>query len=73
MKAFPRQSIYYADTKTLDKQDGMELRDYFAAAALTGICAHLGGAEKRGNETSQEAHARWAFLAADAMLKARHS
>lgn len=41
MKAFPRQPIYYAETKTVDKQDGMDLRDYFAAKAMQGFIAAL--------------------------------
>lgn len=46
---------------------GMTLRDYFAAAALTGIAAgHLA----MRNE-SNEALAAFAFRAADAMLAAR--
>jgi hypothetical protein len=48
-------------------QGGMTLRDYFAAAALTGIAA---GHMAMRNE-SNEALAAFAFGAADAMLAAR--
>jgi hypothetical protein len=44
---------------------GMSLRDYFAAAALQGICAYPQGRE------GYEEMARWAYQAADAMLEAR--
>jgi hypothetical protein len=53
---------------------GMTLRDYFAAAALTGICAHATaikqGMEQTGDEAPQFA-ADSAYEVADAMLAAR--
>jgi len=53
---------------------GMTLRDYFAAAALTGICAHptaiKQGMEQTGDEAPQFA-ADSAYEVADAMLAAR--
>jgi hypothetical protein len=52
------------------EQHGMSLRDYFAAAALTGLLA-----DSRGASVSGEALAvklgEAAYLAADAMLKER--
>ena len=48
-----------------------ELRDKFAAFALAGISAHISGATKNTSETASEAHARWAYATADAMMKAR--
>ena len=45
---------------------GMNLRDYFAAAALQGILANGGGA-------SWDDDATHAYLCADAMLKAREA
>jgi hypothetical protein len=45
---------------------GMTLRDYFAAAALTGIEANLGG-----NTYGAAEKARLAYKHADAMLQAR--
>ena len=53
----------------------MTLRDYFAAAALTGICAHptaiKQGMEQTGDEAPQFA-ADSAYEVADAMLAARN-
>ena len=45
---------------------GINLRDYFAAAALQGFCAH-----PHRPEGSYEQAADWAYQAADAMLAAR--
>ena len=70
MKAFPRQPIYYAETKTVDKQDGMDLRDYFAAAALQGLLANPKLHEeimKMGQSWVPDSAYGWA----DAMMKAR--
>ncbi len=44
-------------------QEGMTLRDYFAAAALTGMLSHLQAIPQKCIEA--------AFEIADAMLKAR--
>ena len=57
--AFPRSATGHCHS-----QEGMTLRDYFAAAALQGILADGGGA-------SWDDDAKNAFRAADAMLKAR--
>lgn len=65
MKAFPRQPIYYAQTQTVDKQDGMDLRDYFAAKAMqamVGISC---------NSAEFEEDAIQAYALADEMMKAR--
>ena len=43
--------------------DGMSLRDYFAAAALTGILAHVNGFEPGSGTVS-----RLAYAYADAMI-----
>lgn len=67
MKAFSRQPIYYAETKTVDKQDGMDLRDYFAAKAMQGNIA----ASESGGYIDLKIAARWAYEMADAMMKAR--
>ena len=45
---------------------GMTLRDYFAAAALQGIVAYVGG-------KNWDDDAKNAFKAADAMIKAREA
>jgi hypothetical protein len=66
MKAFSRQPIYYAETQTLDRQDGMDLRDYFAAKAMTG---GMWVATTEGNTYDRDA--RECYKIADAMMKAR--
>lgn len=50
---------------------GMTLRDYFAAKALQGLCAHISGPKEKGRESPAQAHARAAYEYADAMLNAR--
>ena len=50
-------------------QDGMTLRDYFAAAALQGLLAHIIGVENANGRTSKYAERAYAY--ADAMLAAR--
>ena len=65
--AFARAAI---PTNWSDKQNGMSLRDYFAAAALTGIIASYGNTE---NIASVESSAKEAFARADAMLAARNN
>ena len=50
----------------VNDQEGMTLRDYFAAKAMTGICA----SSPTDNFTDQRI-AREAYNLADAMLKAR--
>jgi hypothetical protein len=61
-----------ADNGHSTNQDGMTLRDYFAAKAMQGFCATLTGA-------SNSATPKWSVLAsdaytmADAMLKAREA
>jgi glycerol-3-phosphate dehydrogenase len=49
-------------------EQGMTLRDYFAAKALQGMLAENGG-----GATDNEQLAEWAYHLADAMLKARES
>lgn len=72
--AFPRtgfgfygdsHSSKYADTSP---QDGMTLRDYFAAAALPPILLGKYGEQAQSNDDSAAA---WAYALADAMLRAR--
>jgi hypothetical protein len=48
----------------IQHNDGMTLRDFFAAAALQGLMADGGG-------TSWDDDAKAAYRAADAMIKAR--
>ena len=50
--------------------DGMALRDYFAAAALQGICANP---RDDYAEATRESKAQESYRQADAMLKAREA
>ena len=51
---------------------GMSLRDYFAAAALTGMLADSGRTERfRDTHNMDEINASWAYELADAMLAER--
>ncbi len=60
---------------------GLSIRDYFAAAALTGICAALGQEESDGSTKMPRVKSRFVFHGAatdayeiaDAMLKQRES
>lgn len=47
--------------------DALQRREY-AKAALTGIAAHVIGPTEKPGESGPQAHARWAFDVADAML-----
>ena len=51
--------------------NGMTLRDYFAAKALSGVAAHIKGPIEKPGETGAQAHARWSYQVADAMLAER--
>lgn len=53
------------DPTSSDPQEGMSLRDYFAAKAMNGILA--------GDDTMDDASklARWAYEIADAMIAHR--
>ncbi len=60
------------------EQDGMTLRDYFAAAALQGLCANPGAAYQANSvngwgivNCTVNSVANEAYELADAMLKAR--
>jgi hypothetical protein len=48
------------------QNDGMTLRDYFAAKAMASVIA-------RGDDTNRPGMAEWAYAMADAMLKAREA
>jgi hypothetical protein len=65
--AFPTKS-YDVARQTWDIEEGMTLRDYFAAKAMQGIVANPNA---RG--LTYEAVSMRAFAQADAMLKAREA
>ena len=65
--AFARDSHMDKQIGLYVQQQGMSLRDYFAAAALQGLLANDGGG------SSWENDAQAAYKAADAMLKAREA
>ena len=64
MKAFPSVIQYFPNDLNADEEKGMTLRDYFAAKAMQGM---LTASE---NYTNDEL-AGFAYIVADAMLKAR--
>jgi len=51
----------------LDHNDGMTIRDYFAAKSMQGIIAHFGFKY----ENLSDGHSQKAYQVADAMLKQR--
>jgi len=59
MKAFPKSNHQF-----FDAQEGMDLRDYFAAKAMQAI-------QQTSKNTMYEDIARLAYVMADAMMKAR--
>jgi hypothetical protein len=59
MKAFPNTASYPL------REDGMDLRDYFAAKALTGLLTEA------SVDYKDDAIAELAYNLADAMMKAR--
>lgn len=68
--AFPKQPIYQmpGGVEMMYEQPGMSLRDYFAAAALQGMCANTG---TYGINNGPEQIATRAYECADAILRAR--
>ena len=67
--AFPRpvsMSTYWDHPREIPEQEGMTLRDYFAAAALTGWLSD-------GHVNTPSVDAARAYEYADAMLKAREA
>ena len=68
MKAFPSKKMVDGpnDMLVVRDEEGMDLRDYFAAAALTGLAASAKG------QVESDVYAKGAYLIADAMLKERN-
>lgn len=66
--AFPRPAVLDSLGGVFDSaEDGMTLRDYFAAKAMQGFCAH----PSAGIEWSSLEIARAAYAQADAMIIAQ--
>jgi len=76
--AFPSGTVTYStdgyacvsERKVNPVNSGMSLRDYFAAKAMQGYCANPQD-EAWGVDPYEVA--RWAYINADAMLKARET
>jgi hypothetical protein len=68
--AFPGKYEYVYDDLLLDHHSsGMSLREYFAAAALQGLLAHIIGVQNANGSALK--YAERAYEYADAMLAAR--
>lgn len=68
------------DIEWFHEQDGLSIRDYFAAHVIAGLVANSNSAviaatgneaAERGEKTTMETYAREAYEYADAMLKER--
>lgn len=69
MKAFP-----VSDQHNSNINEGMDLRDYFAAKAMSSIYARLGGSPIATNhDSSLDMVAIASYEIADAMMKAREA
>ena len=69
--AFPRPAVFtQTHGLTSVEQDGMTLRDYFAAKAMQSLISSC-DVSKQGYSTELDRRAVQAYLTADAMLKAR--
>jgi hypothetical protein len=72
--AFPTPPVYCAETgcgQADAGQGGMSMRDYFAAAALTGFLAAGRGPNGYGDIADSNNAADYAYEQADAMLRRR--
>lgn len=68
--AFPRPAGDYTGTRHGNAaQEGMTLRDYFAAKAMQAAATNPAGADG----FTFEQRAAWAYMQADAMLRAREA
>ena len=68
MKAFPSTGFRYFKDGVATAQDGMELRDYFAAQAMQGLIAHFDFGRFRDDPKRV---ALWAYETADHMMEVR--
>lgn len=66
--AFPRPDFHSDTHYTSPAQEGMSLRDYFAAKALAGFAANP---DQQCCTATPEQMAGWCYKWSDAMLKAR--
>ncbi|WP_070105586.1 hypothetical protein [Burkholderia plantarii] len=72
--AFPSTLQYFPEDTNYINEQGLSLRDYFAAKAMGAFCEGAEGLGAVPDEKVLEAFdavARFAYIAADAMLKAR--
>ncbi len=69
--AFPGQALGSDGRPMSEHWNGLSLRDYFAAAALTGMLDFTGVASYEMDRTYADVAARTAYTLADAMLEAR--
>lgn len=69
--AFPSGSMSIGDGDVVAYVSGMSIRDWFAGQTMRSL---LGGAVQMNiNDHQASEYARFAFMVADAMLKARES
>lgn len=68
MKAFPNEALEFRSD--LGDRNGMDLRDYFAAKAMQGLCADRHHSDTQGYPPNIAAIA---YEVADAMMKAREA
>jgi hypothetical protein len=73
-QAFPRQQWEYDGQNNVlqYQEEGLTLRDYFAAKAMQGILANPGQLDNVNNDAAKWV-ARDAYKVADAMLAARNT
>ncbi|SRR5581483_11451993 len=70
--AFAPHDVRYEDVGIHDSQEGMTLRDYFAAAFLQGFAANpKAEAPPSSTREMEETTAELAYIYADAMIRAR--
>lgn len=74
-QAFPQQKWEYDGQNNVlqYQEDGLTIRDYFAAKALQGMITTSGAPALSGFDGFEEIMAKAAYKVADEMLKARNS
>jgi hypothetical protein len=71
MKAFPQNEATMHIDLPLENQQGMDLRDYFAAKAMQGLFFIYGNIKVDEGNTKVKFIAQNAYVMADAMMEAR--